>query len=91
MSEGEVPPGDDYDPAECSHDEAYLVEKAVFISDSEYYQCRRCGQLLWFAGGHRLKVEKAPKVVNYSYECIDCGEQTELPSGVYNSECSGGD
>lgn len=88
MTDEQAPPGAP-ETGDCSHDEAYLEEKAEVVGDSDYVQCRRCGMTLWLVGEHRLKVIKAPKVVNFRYECIDCGEETAWPSGVYESECGG--
>lgn len=76
-----------YPSDECSHDEAYLDRDIDVPGTGDYAICRRCGAGLWLVNGHRLGVIKAPKAIDFRYECLDCGEEFRYPSFADDCEC----
>lgn len=87
MISDDVIPSGGPEQEDCSHDEAYLKDEADYLGGARFAKCRRCGLSLRLIGGHRLKPIRAPEVINYSYDCIDCGLVTEFPGYAENVEC----
>lgn len=71
----------------CSHDIRYRVARTTAIDGVEHSRCGNCGADLWVAGGTILVTIKQPKVVDFVYECDDCGDRFDYPSLADEHRC----
>lgn len=76
-----------YPSDECSHEEAYLDTDIDVPGSGDYALCRRCGAGIWLVGEHKLVTIKSSKVINFQYECVNCGVGVGFPSGADEFEC----
>lgn len=71
----------------CSHEEEYLDRDIDIPGTGDYALCRRCGAGIWLVGDHKLITIKAPKVINFNYECVKCGLEVGFPNSADDYPC----
>jgi len=77
----------EHDADDCSHNKEFLAPKSRYSGSDQQVMCRRCGAQLWAVGDSTLRVLNAARVVDYEYQCTECGDKFDYPSHAKGHGC----